>query len=172
MNVPGKKVIKNILYIMILICSIPGIAPPIMAEEAKSSKRNLALPVEISGYYDDLNFIVSYSTPIERNRIRQIKDNKDLRLLPDRLKKTAIMLKNLDRTVIKPDSEICRQPGNQLNYKPFPLPELNEITEIKEDGDSKIMVYVFVGPLSSEENAVLISDYDKSDIKDNQRYPA
>ena len=40
--------------------------------------------------------------------------------------------------------------------------ELNEIKEIKQEGDKKISLSILVRPLSEDENTFLISDYEES----------
>ena len=98
--------------------------------------------------------------------IRKIKGIDDLRLLPDRLKKIGLTLTSLEKRVIGIDDMIHKKPGNRLNQRAFPFPELNEITDIKDNGNNTVIVYVYVRPLSSKENALLISDYNKSDNKE------
>ena len=154
---------RNGIYgFLIALCPILLSTSYAPAEENDSSGEELLTPVEISRYYDDHNFIVSYSTPSERDRIRKIRDYGELALLSERLERIGINLRSLDEKILRVDSGIYLK----LDRSHLLLPELNEITGIREAGENKILVDVLVRPLSPYENAHFIAEYDNSDIKD------
>ena len=136
-----------------------------MAEEDDLSGRKALITFEISKYYNSHNFVVSYSTPSERDKIRKIQDYRQLALLPDRLKKISLMMYSLDETIQGAKYRTCEEKTNI--HKSTLLPELNEITGMREIGARQIRVDVFVRPLSPYENALLIAEYEDLDINDS-----
>ena len=145
---------KGILFLwaVLLTLSVISLAPPTFAKGQ--------IPAELSGYYDILNFVVSYSTPGERKMIRRVTNEREFQTLPERLKKVGAMLHSLDRRVIGIDNTVNK---NSRYSHLHQLPELIELTKIRDEDSGKIMIDVLVWRLSPLENALLISNYENSD---------
>ncbi len=170
MTATRRKRVRRSLICIFLFFSISW-ATMASANEGNVSEEYPKLPLMISDYYHDLNFVVSYSTPFERWGLRRIRDAQSLTCLPQRLKKIGIMLRRLDDRILDRDRGIRMGPDKGPRYRPLPPPQLIQIMDMRYFGQ-QVMVRVITRPLSPFENGRLISEYEGAGMKEIFSLPA
>jgi hypothetical protein len=127
---------------------------------SRYSAGNAQLPPEIKKFYEDLNFVSSFSTPDERGHLALL-GSPDLQTkpLPERLRKVQDMIKNINDKIWSVDPGIDTKPV--MRYRTGEIPaEFMKIEDVKTiQGSIDIRVKVY--SLEPEMNLLLISRYEK-----------
>ncbi len=148
----ANKILCPALAVGCLILPLPGTS----LEGAKSPP----LPKQISRYYDGYNFVCSFSTKEERNRLRACLKGGEPSAQPGdaRLKKVLDAMKSLQVRVqsIDPEMAIPPQPVVYIDYA-----GIVEVREVSVSGE-KATVHITVYGLEPEASLWLISQYDRA----------
>lgn len=136
---------------------------------------HVAIPAEISRYYQDVNFAACFSTPDERTLVSHIVETSETDKLSSRLQTLTQVVRRITAatTSIDPqmvhDRRLADSAGRPLGIKDE---ELTEIVSVQRMGN-RIQVGVWTRTVTPKTRSFLVAGYDKEAKQpDSEEYSA
>jgi hypothetical protein len=144
-----------------LSCLVLMLPMLLFLDRRKAETDDDKLPPEINAYYDEFNFVNSFSSLTERSELAGHLSEKSLpeRFGDERLQKTFRLMKKIKSRVVLEDSDMVLWSKPGIDYL-FPS-ELVRI-ERTQRGGGKIKAEVTVFYLEPKANLLLIAQYEKA----------
>ena len=129
-----------------------------------------SIPPQIEEFYEDYNFVASFSTPPEREKLIEFFARESLPddLKSDRMNRVFRMMKELYCRMVRIDPEMVIPFGPRTQYiKSFFLPELLDVKKIDQSGE-KTVVEVCAYSVGPEFVNRFISEYEQKNGEDGE----
>ena len=141
-------------FFLIIILLVPSF---LTAQVGNSLGKEL-LPKEIFKYYENLNFVNSFSTKSERSVLAKYLDTQDVRMQPNNQRLIFVM--NLLNDIRHRQLEEWNTMLNKFNSSQANFPYINEV-QFYDESENLISVRLKVYELSESDNLKIISMYDE-----------
>jgi len=132
-----------------------------------------SIPPQIAEFYEDYNFVASFSTPSEREELIDLFARETLPddLRSDRMNRVFRMMKELYSRMVRIDPKMVIPVGPRTQYiKYFFLPELLDIKKIDRSGE-KAVVEVCAYSVGPEFVNRFISEYEENNGEEKKMIP-
>ncbi|UCH21717.1 MAG: hypothetical protein JSU83_00125 [Deltaproteobacteria bacterium] len=125
------------------------------------------LPLQITEFYDDFNFVSAFSTPEERAALQYLSrlapDKRPHKKLTDRLKRVQEIAQKIEKNIWQADPGISLRTQLPEKIQPAKLVAIRKF-HLKKD---RVSVWVNIFHIHLQLNTILVSEYEKNSGRNN-----